>query len=244
MSQTIVITGGSRGIGASVALAAGRRGDKVAIGYRSNAARAEAVVAEITQSGGAAIAVAVDVADDEDVTTFFAAIDRRFGPLTALVTTAGILGPSGRVEAYTAPDLARLLATNVTGTLLCCREAIRRMSRSHGGSGGAIVTMSSTASRLGGGGANVAYAASKGAIDTLTFGLAQELAGEGIRVNAVRPGVVDTEMQPPGRVAAMLPSLPMKRAGRPEEVAEAILWLLSDAATYVSGAILDVSGAR
>lgn len=244
MAHSLIVTGGSRGIGASVALAAARRGYAVAIGYQSNRARAEAIVATITRDGGKALAVAAEVTDEAAVAEFFATVDRAFGPITGLVTTAGILGPTGRVEDYDAASLARLFAINVTGTLICCREAIRRMSRKHGGNGGAIVTVSSTASRLGGGGANVAYAASKGAIDTLTFGLAQELADDGIRVNAVRPGVVATEIHPPGRLEAMVPSLPMKRAGRPEEVADAILWLLSDEAAYVSGAILDVSGAR
>ena len=201
MSQTLVITGGSRGIGA----------------------------AEVSDAGA--------------VAQLFAAVDRAFGRLDALVTAAGVIGPTGRLDECDAAGLARLFAINITGTLLCCREAIRRMSTKHGGQGGGIVTVSSTAARLGGAG-NIPYAASKGAIDTLTFGLAQELAGEGIRVNAVRPGVVDTEIHPPGRLERMLPMLPMKRAGQPEEVAEAALWLLSDAAAYVSGAILDVSGAR
>jgi NAD(P)-dependent dehydrogenase (short-subunit alcohol dehydrogenase family) len=244
MAQVMGITGGSRGIGAAVALAAARRGDAVAVGYQSNRVRAEAVVEEIVRRSGTAIAVAVDVARQPAVEEMFAAVDRALGPPTALVATAGIIGPTGRVEDYAEDALARLFAVNVTGTLLCCRAAIRRMSTKHGGRGGAIVTVSSTAARLGGGGGTVAYAASKGAIDTLTFGLAQELATEGIRVNAVRPGVIDTEIHPPGRLAGMLPLLPMKRAGRAEEVAQAILWLLSDEAAYVSGAILDVSGAR
>lgn len=243
MSQTLVITGGSRGIGAAIARAAAKRGYAVALGYERNRARAEALVGEITALGGRAIAVAAEVSDAAAVAQLFATVDRAFGCLDALVTAAGVIGPTGRLDDCDAAGLARLFAINITGTLLCCREAIRRMSTRHGGQGGGIVTVSSTAARLGGAG-NIPYAASKGAIDTLTFGLAQELAGEGIRVNAVRPGVVDTEIHPPGRLERMLPTLPMKRAGQPEEVAEAALWLLSDAAAYVSGAILDVSGAR
>lgn len=243
MSQTLVITGGSRGIGAAIARAAAKRGYAVALGYEHNRARADALVGEITALGGRAIAIAAEVSDAGAVAQLFAAVDRAFGRLDALVTAAGVIGPTGRLDECDAAGLARLFAINITGTLLCCREAIRRMSTKHGGQGGGIVTVSSTAARLGGAG-NIPYAASKGAIDTLTFGLAQELAGEGIRVNAVRPGVVDTEIHPPGRLERMLPMLPMKRAGQPEEVAEAALWLLSDAAAYVSGAILDVSGAR
>ena len=243
MSQTLVITGGSRGIGAAIARAAAKRGYAVALGYEHNRARADALVGEITALGGRAIAIAAEVSDAGAVAQLFAAVDRAFGRLDALVTAAGVIGPTGRLDECDAAGLARLFAINITGTLLCCREAIRRMSTKHGGQGGGIVTVSSTAARLGGAG-NIPYAASKGAIDTLTFGLAQELAGEGMRVNAVRPGVVDTEIHPPGRLERMLPMLPMKRAGQPEEVAEAALWLLSDAAAYVSGAILDVSGAR
>jgi NAD(P)-dependent dehydrogenase (short-subunit alcohol dehydrogenase family) len=174
----------------------------------------------------------------------FAAVDRDFGALTGLVNSAGILGPRGRVEGVEAAGLGALFATNVTGTLLCCREAIKRMSRQHGGAGGAIVNLSSAAARLGAPGEGVPYAASKGAIDSLTFGLAQEVTGEGIRVNAVSPGIIDTEIQPPGRVERVGPNLPMKRVGTAEEVAAAILYLLCDEASYVSGAVLDVSGGR
>ncbi|HUZ73817.1 MAG TPA: SDR family oxidoreductase [Stellaceae bacterium] len=244
MSQVLVITGGGRGIGAKVAVAAARHGYRLAIGYRSNRARAEAVAADVAKAGGEAIAVAADIADEAAVVRFFATVDRELGRLSGLVNSAGIIGPSGRIEAVAAAGLAELMAVNVTGTLLCCREAIRRMSTAHGGSGGAIVNLSSAGSRLGGAGSTIPYAASKGAIDSLTFGLAQEVAAEGIRVNAVSPGVIDTEIQPPGRVEQIGPLLPMKRVGRPEEVAEAILFLLSDAASYVSGAVLNVSGAR
>lgn len=244
MAGVLLITGGSRGIGAATALAAARRGYEVAVNYQSNRARAEAVVTAIARSGGKALAVQADVAEEQAVAAMFAAVDRALGPVTALVNSAGILGPSGRIEFCEAAALDRLWAINITGTLICCREAIRRMSHKHGGAGGVIANLSSAAARLGGAGENVAYAASKGAIDSLTFGLAQELAGEGIRVNAVCPGVIDTEIQPPGRLERIGPNLPMKRAGRPEEVAEAIVWLLSDAASYVSGTVLDVTGGR
>ncbi len=244
MGKVLLVTGGGRGIGAATALAAAHHGWDVAVNYQSNRPRAEAVVDEIENMGGKAIAYQADVADQQAVGVLFAAIDRDFGRLTGLVNSAGILGPRGRIDQVDAAGLATLFAINVTGTLICCREAIRRMSRSHGGAGGAIVNLSSAAARLGGAGETVPYAASKGAIDSLTFGLAQEVAAEGIRLNAVSPGVIDTEIQPPGRVERFGPSLPMKRAGRAEEVATAILYLLSDEASYVSGTVLDVSGGR
>lgn len=244
MAGVLLITGGSRGLGAATALAAARRGYQVAVNFQSNGARADEVVKAISHASGNAVAVQADVADDQAVAAMFATIDRALGPVSALVNSAGILGPLGRIEACEADALARLWAINITGTLICCREAIRRMSTKHGGAGGAIVNLSSAAARLGGAGETIPYAASKGAIDSLTFGLAQELAGEGIRVNAVSPGVIDTEIQPPGRVEKFGPTLPMKRAGNAEEVAEAIVWLLSDAASYVSGSVLGVSGAR
>lgn len=244
MSRVVVITGGGRGIGATVALAAARRGWKVAVGYQHNHARAQAVAAAVAAAGGQAISVAADIADEADVMRLFATVDKEFGRPWGLVNSAGIIGPSGRIDAVPAAGLSELFTINITGTLLCCREAIRRMSTKHGGSGGSIVNLSSAASRLGGAGQTVPYAASKGAIDSLTFGLAQEVAAEGIRVNAVSPGVIDTEIQPPGRVEQIGPLLPMKRVGRPEEVAEAILFLLSDEASYISGTVLDVSGGR
>ncbi len=242
--QALVITGGGRGIGARVALGAARRGWRMALGYQKNRARADAVVAEVVRLGGQAVAFPMELADEASIVRFFAESDRALGPLDGLVNSGGIIGPHGRIDAVPGAGLAELMAVNVTGTFLCCREAIRRMSTKHGGTGGAIVNLGSAASRLGGAGENVPYAASKGAVDSLTFGLAQEVAGEGIRVNAVSPGVIDTEIQPPGRVERVGPNLPMKRVGRPEEVAEAILWLLSDAASYVSGAVLNVSGGR
>jgi NAD(P)-dependent dehydrogenase (short-subunit alcohol dehydrogenase family) len=216
----------------------------MALGYQHKRDRAEAVVAEVARLGGHAVALPMELADEASIIHFFAAIDHALGPVDGLVNSGGIIGPHGRIEAVPGAGLGELFAINVTGTFLCCREAIRRMSTKHGGTGGAIVNLGSAASRLGGAGENVPYAASKGAVDSLTFGLAQEVAGEGIRVNAVSPGVIDTEIQPPGRVERVGPMLPMKRVGRPEEVAAAILWLLSDASSYVSGAVLNVSGGR
>ncbi|HZT51004.1 MAG TPA: SDR family oxidoreductase [Stellaceae bacterium] len=244
MSKVLVITGGSRGIGAKVALGAARQGWRIALVYQTNRPRAEEVLAAVRGQGGEAIALQADIADEAAVTRLFATVDGELGRLSGLVNSAGIIGPSGRLEAVEGASLAALWAINITGTMLCCREAIRRMSTRHGGSGGAIVNLSSAASRLGGAGSTIPYAASKGAIDSLTFGLGQEVAAEGIRVNAVSPGVIDTEIQPPGRVAQIGPLLPMQRVGQPEEVAEAILFLLSDAASYIAGAVLNVSGAR
>lgn len=244
MKKILLITGGGRGIGAATALAAARHGWEVAINYQSNHARADAIVDEIENLGGKAIAYPADIADQKAIVEMFAAIDRDFGTITGLVNSAGILGPRGRIDEVDAQGLADLFAINITGTLLCCREAIKRMSRKHGGVGGAIVNLSSAASRLGAPGEGVPYAASKGAVDSLTFGLAQEVAGDGIRVNAVSPGVIDTEIQPPGRVERMGPNLPMKRVGKAEEVAAAILFLLSDEAAYVAGTVLDVTGGR
>jgi NAD(P)-dependent dehydrogenase (short-subunit alcohol dehydrogenase family) len=244
MRKILLVTGGGRGIGAATALAAAHHGWDVAVNYQSNRARAEAVVDEIENMGGKAIAYQADIADERAVAAMFAAIDRDFGCLSGLVNSAGILGPRGRIDQVDAAALTTLFAINVTGTLICCREAIRRMSRSQGGPGGAIVNLSSAASRLGAPGEGVPYAASKGAVDSLTFGLAQEVAGEGIRVNAVSPGVIDTEIQPAGRVERIGPNLPMKRAGKAPEVATAILYLLSDEASYVSGTVLNVSGGR
>jgi len=244
MTKTLLITGGGRGIGAATALAAAAAGWDVAINYREKTQRAEAIVADVKKLGRKAAAYAADIADEAAVARMFAAVDRDFGPLQGLVNSAGIIGPHGRIDVVDAAGLARLWAINVTGTLICCREAIKRMSAKHGGKGGAIVNLSSAAWRLGGAGETVPYAASKGAINSLTFGLAQEVASEGIRVNAVSPGVIDTEIQPEGRVARIGPSLPMKRAGKAEEVAAAILFLLSDDAAYTAGAVLEVTGGR
>ena len=243
-----IVTGASRGIGAATARLAAQRGYAVCVNYRTNDAAAQAVVAQIAASGGRAIAVQADVATEADIVRLFRTVDERLGPLTALVNNAGILEPQMRVEGMDAARMARVLATNVTGTLLCAREAIRRMSTNHGGAGGAIVNVSSVASKIGGANEYVDYAASKGAVDSLTIGLAVEVAQEGIRVNAVRPGVVYTDIHAsggePGRVDRVKAVVPMRRGGQPEEIARAILWLLSDEASYVTGAFIDVSGGR
>jgi NAD(P)-dependent dehydrogenase (short-subunit alcohol dehydrogenase family) len=244
VTKTLLITGGGRGIGAATALVAARTGWDIAINYREKSARADQIVAEVTKLGRKAKAYPADIADERAVVALFAAVDRDFGALHGLVNSAGIIGPHGRIDAVDAAGLDRLFAINITGTLICCREAIKRMSTKHGGKGGAIVNLSSAGSRLGGAGETVPYAASKGAIDSLTFGLAQEVVVEGIRVNAVSPGVIDTEIQPEGRVARVGPNLPMKRAGQAEEVASAIVYLLSDAASYIAGTVLDVTGGR
>lgn len=246
--KVILITGGSRGIGAATARLAAERGYAVAVNYHSNRGAADAVVAAIEASGGKAIAVAADVASESDVVRLFATVDERFGPITALVNNAGILEHQMRVEDMNAERLNRLFATNVTGSFLCAREAIRRMSTRHGGAGGAIVNLSSAAARLGSPGEYVDYAASKGAIDTMTIGLAKEVAAEGIRVNAVRPGVIYTEIHAsggePGRVDRVKSGIPMQRGGEPIEVAHAIMWLLSDEASYTTGTFIDVTGGR
>jgi NAD(P)-dependent dehydrogenase (short-subunit alcohol dehydrogenase family) len=244
----MIVTGGGRGIGAATARLAARRGYSVCVNYLSDRAAAEGVAQEIRGDGGRAVAVPGDVAAEPDVLRLFAECDRSLGPLTALVNNAGVVLSQSRVEAMDAARLQRMFATNVIGAFLCAREAIRRMSKKHGGKGGAIVNLSSGASRLGSPGEYVDYAASKGAIDTMTIGLAKELAEDGIRVNCVRPGFVHTEIHAaggePNRIERLRDSIPMKRGGEPEEVARAILWLLSDEASYSTGAILDVTGGR
>jgi NAD(P)-dependent dehydrogenase (short-subunit alcohol dehydrogenase family) len=248
LGKVIVVTGGSRGIGAATALLAAQRGYAVCINYRDNRAAADAVVQRIEDAGGTAIAVAADMASEADVVRLFNVVDHELGVLTALVNNAGILEPQMRVDEMDAARLARIFTTNISGYFLCAREAIRRMSTEHGGAGGAIVNVSSMASRLGSPGEYVDYAASKGAVDTLTIGLAREIATEGIRVNGVRPGVIYTDIHTsggePDRVERVKESIPMKRGGRAAEVAYAILWLLSDEAAYSTGAIIDVSGGR
>lgn len=244
----MVITGGSRGIGAATARLAATRGYAACISYLTSEQAARSVVADIEGGGGRAIAVAADVASEADVVRLFEAAERELGKVAALVNNAGTLERQMRVEDMDAARLTRILATNVTGCFLCAREAVRRMSTRHGGAGGAIVNVSSAAARMGSPGEYVDYAASKGAIDTMTIGLAVEVAAEGIRVNAVRPGIIYTDIHAsggePNRVERVKGSVPMKRGGQPEEVAEAILWLLSDEASYSTGTFIDVSGGR
>jgi NAD(P)-dependent dehydrogenase (short-subunit alcohol dehydrogenase family) len=243
-----IVTGGSRGIGKAVALAAAAAGYDVAISYRRDRGAADEVVQHIRARGRRGLAVAADSADEAAVVSLFADVDRQLGAVTALVNNAGIVGASGRVEDMSAEEVSQVLAVNVVGCFTAAREAVKRMSTRHGGRGGAIVNLSSAAARLGSPGEFVHYAASKGAIDTFTLGLAREVADEGIRVNAVRPGMIDTEIHAssgnPERIAKIVPTVPMKRIGTAEEVAQTILWLLSDSASYVTGAIVDVTGGR
>lgn len=248
MSGVMIVTGGGRGIGAATARLAAARGYAVCVSYLRDKTAADAVVGDILRGGGRAVAVAGDVAVEADVLHLFETSDRELGPLTALVNNAGIVVTRSRVEAMSAERLKLMFMTNVLGPFLCAREAIRRMSTKHGGKGGAIVNVSSGAARLGSPGEWVDYAASKGAIDTMTIGLAKELADEGIRVNCVRPGFVNTGIHAgagePNRIDRLRDSIPMKRGGEPEEVARAVLWLLGPEASYSTGAILDVTGGR
>ncbi|HET7401662.1 MAG TPA: SDR family oxidoreductase [Usitatibacter sp.] len=243
-----IVTGASRGIGAATAQIAAQRGHAVCVNYRSDAAAAQRVVDEILGAGGAAIAVQGNVAAEADVVRMFDAARDRLGAITGVVINAGILEQHMRLDEMEVARVERVLATNVIGAFLCAREAVRRMSTRHGGAGGAIVNVSSAASRLGSPGEYIDYAASKGAMDTMTLGLAREVAQEGIRVNAVRPGVIRTEIHAsggePNRVERVKEAVPMRRGGEPEEVARAIVWLLSEEASYCTGALLDVSGGR
>jgi len=244
----MIVTGGSRGIGAATARLAAERGYAVCVNFVANERAALTVVDEIRDRGGRAIAVRADVAREADIVHLFDEAVKQFGPLTALVNNAGILERQGRVEDMDVARLERVFTTNITGAFLCAREAVRRMALRHGGRGGAIVNVSSMAARLGAPGEYVDYAASKGAIDTFTIGLAREVAEDGIRVNAVRPGVIHTDIHAsggePGRVDRVKSSVPMKRGGDPEEVARAILWLCSDESSYSTGTFIDVSGGR
>ena len=248
MNPEILITGASRGIGAATALQAARAGYTVAVNYHANAQAANQVVQQIRSLGATAIAVQADVAKEEQVLAMFATVDAQLGPLRALVNSAGVVDVASRVDAMTVARLRRMFDTNVIGSMLCAREAVLRMSTRHGGAGGAVVNLSSVAATLGGAGQYVDYAASKGAIDSFTVGLAREVAAEGIRVNAVRPGVIDTEIHASGgqpeRAQQLAAFIPMQRAGTAEEVASAILWLLSSGASYTTGALLDVGGGR
>ncbi|MBC7200131.1 MAG: SDR family oxidoreductase [Pseudomonas balearica] len=248
MDKVMLITGASRGIGAATAQLAARRGYAVCLNYRQRADAAEQLAQRIRQAGGRAITVAADVADEKQVAALFAAIDREFGRLDVLVNNAGMLERQMRLEEMDAGRLQRVFATNVLGSFLCAREAIKRMSTAHGGRGGAIVNLSSVAARLGAPNEYIDYAAAKAAIDAMTIGLAKEVAAEGIRVNAVRPGVVYTDIHAsggePDRVERVRASVPMARGGQPAEIAEAVLWLASDQASYTSGALLDVAGGR
>lgn len=248
MQKVVLITGGSRGIGAATAIGAARQGYAVVLSYRSEAAAADSVVGAIEDLGGQALAVQADVAQETDVVRLFAACDEAFGPLTALVNNAGILSRQARVEDMDAARIQHILSVNVVGSFLCAREAVRRMSTRRGGQGGSIVNVSSAASRLGAPGEFIDYAASKGAVDSFTIGLAKEVATEGIRVNAVRPGVILTDIHDTsgevGRVARVAPLVPMQRAGTAEEVAASILWLLSDEASYVTATFIETSGGR
>ena len=244
----MIVTGGGRGIGAATARLAAARGYAVCVNYLRDQEAAEALVQDIRNDGGRAIAVASDVSSEPDVLRLFKEADRSLGSLSALVNNAGIVATRSRVETMDAARLQRMFSINVVGAFLCAREAIKRMSTKHGGKGGAIVNVSSAAARVGSPGEWVDYAASKGAIDTMTIGLSKELADDGIRVNCVRPGFVNTGIHAgagePNRIERLRAGIPMKRGGEPEEVARAILWLLSDEASYSTGAILDVTGGR
>lgn len=248
MTKTVLITGGSRGIGAATALLAAREGYAVAVNYTSNSLAADEVVRQIRAAGGQAITVQADVANEAQVVSMFEKVDAKLGRLTALVNNAGVVDVNSRVDGITLARLQRMFEINVFGSFLCAREAVKRMSTRYGGTGGAIVNVSSAAARLGSPGSYVDYAAAKGAIDTFTLGLSKEVAAEGIRVNAVRPGIIETEIHAsgglPNRAKEIAPQLPMQRAGTANEVAESIVWLLSEKSSYTNGALLDIAGAR
>lgn len=248
MTRTLLLTGGSRGIGAATAVLAAMRGYDVCFSYRADEAEAMRVVERIRRAGRRGLAVQADVAEDADIRRLFEICDRELGVLTALVNNAGVVDRRARVDEMSLARLQRMFAVNVFGTMLCAREAVKRMSTRHGGAGGAIVNVSSAASRIGSPGEYVDYAAAKAAVDIFTIGLAKEVATEGIRVNAVRPGIVETGIHAsggqPDRLQRIAPLIPMQRPGQPDEIASAILSLLSEDASYTTGAILDVSGGR
>ena len=248
MSKVVLITGGSRGIGAATALLAAQQGYAVAVNYSANSLAADEVVRLIRADGGQAITVQGDVAREADVLAMFEKVDAKFGRLSALVNNAGVVDQTSRVDAMSLERLQRMFAVNVFGSFLCAREAVKRMSTRYGGGGGCIVNVSSAAAKLGAPGQYVDYAAAKGAIDTFTVGLAKEVALEGIRVNAVRPGIIETDIHAsgglPNRARDLAPQVPMQRAGTAHEVAEAIVWLLSKQSSYTTGTLLDVTGGR
>ncbi len=248
MQPVMIVTGASQGIGAAIARLAGRRGWRVALTYRGNQAMAEAVVADIAAAGGQALAIQAAMEDEAAIVALFRTVDRAFGRLDALVNNAGTTGPTAKIDAVTSAILDEVLGVNVRGPFLCIREATSRMASDRGGRGGSIVNISSRAAEFGGAGEWIHYAASKGAMETLTLGAARELGPRGIRVNAVSPGLIETDLHAraglPERLTRLVAGVPMGRVGSPEEVAEAVLWLASDAASYVSAAILPVSGAR
>src|ERR1700722_5944679 len=248
MPKVAIVTGASRGIGAAIAKLLGANGYGVAVNYARDEAAAQSAVEHITGAGSRAVGIQADVSREADVLRLFESAERDLGPIGALVNTAAITGGFARVEDVGSAALAHMLAVNVAGSILCAREAVRRMSTRRGGAGGAIVNISSIAARTGGVGEWVHYAASKGAVNTFTMGLAREVATGGIRVNAAAPGLVETGLHAangePGRIARLSPSIPMQRAGTPEEIAQGVLWLLSDEASYVTGTILEIGGGR
>ncbi len=247
-ARVLLVTGGSRGIGAATALRAAAAGWDVAVNYTRDAKAAEQVATQVRAAGRRALTVAADVADEAAVLAMFARVDAEWGRLDGLVNNAGVVDVAQRVDEMDAARLSRMFGINVMGTIFCAREAVRRMSRRHGGRGGSIVNLSSVAARLGAPGQYVDYAAAKGAVDTFTLGLAREVATEGVRVNAVRPGIIETEIHAsggqPDRARLLAPQVPMQRAGSADEVAAAICWLLSEDASYTTGAVIDVSGGR